>query len=172
MHFENLDLAMIFTPIRVHQLASLLEETNFDVEDTQFLIEGFSKGFNLGYQGKNDVRMTSPNLKLTVGSTTELWNKVMSEVGELRFAGPYKNIPFNHYIQSPIGLVPKDVNKTRLIFHLSYPRGTDLSVNINTPKEECSVNYPQFDKAIKLCIEQIKIWGRCVLGKSDLKSAF
>ena len=58
------------------------------------------------------------------GQETEiiLWNKVMKEVKEKRFAGPFKEIPFEHFIQSPIGLVPKDGGKYyRLIFHLSYP---------------------------------------------------
>ena len=67
--------------------------------------------------------LNARNLKLNVGSKTELWNKVMKEVKEKRYAGPYHKIPFEYYIQSPIGLVPKDHGKsTRLIFHLSYPR--------------------------------------------------
>ena len=47
----------------------------------------------------------------------------MKEIAEKRMAGPFEDIPFEHFIQSPIGLVPKDGGKkTRLIFHLSYPR--------------------------------------------------
>ena len=64
----------------------------------------------------------------------------MKEVKEERYAGPFEKIPFEHYIQSPIGLVPKDWGKdTRLIFHLSYPRDGKSSVNANTPSELCSV---------------------------------
>ena len=49
--------------------------------------------------------------------------------------------PFDFFIQSPIGLVPKDGGEdTRLIFHLSYPRN-GLSVNSEHPKEYCSVQY-------------------------------
>ena len=94
----------------------------------------------------------------------------MSEVRLGRYAGPFANIPFKHYIQSPIGLVPKDKGKkTRLIFHLSYPRYTNKSVNVNTPKEKCTVKYPDFDQAIKLCLTCGK---HCKIGKSDLISAF
>ena len=50
----------------------------------------------------------SPNLKIKVGSATELWNKVMTEVKARRYAGPYETVPFKYFIQSPIGLVPKD----------------------------------------------------------------
>ena len=81
----------------------------------------------------------------------------MKEVKERRYAGPFETIPFDNYIQSPIGLVPKDNGtKTRLIFHLSFPRdpGKGSSVNGSTPKEFTSVSYPDFDDAVKLCIKR------------------
>ena len=86
-----------------------------------------------------------------------------------RYAGPFENPPFEFFIQSPIGLVPKDKGKkTRLIFHLSYPR-TGESVNSEIPKEICTVKYPAFDEAVRICIEA----GRgCSMGKSDMSSAF
>ena len=94
----------------------------------------------------------------------------MKEVKELRYARPFEKIPFDHYMQSPIRLVPKDGGKdTRLIFHLSYPRGKGTPVNANTPEELCSVKYPDFSDAIQLCI----LAGiGCKIAKSDMKSAF
>ena len=86
-----------------------------------------------------------------------------------RFAGPYKNPPFEYFVQSPIGLVPKDKGlKARLIFHLSYPRTGD-SVNSGIPKEKCSVKYPDFDEAVALCVKE---GVGCCIGKSDMSSAF
>ena len=152
-------------------LEQLLEESKYDKSESKFLIEGFRNGFPLGYEGDSKVKMTSPNLKFReIGTPSELWNKVMKEVREKRYAGPFENIPFDNYIQSPIGLVPKDNGKdTRLIFHLSYPRGKGLSVNANTPKEKCTVKYPDFNEAIQICIRE----GRnCFVAKSDMKSAF
>ena len=147
----------------------LLEETDYPQHKIDILVNGFREGFDLGYRGPEDVRLTSPNLKFTVGNSLELWNKVMKEVAAKRYAGPYENIPFRNYIQSPIGLVPKDGNKTRLIFHLSYPRGTDKSVNANTPEELSEVHYQQFEDAVRLCL----VAGRSCFGaKSDLSSAF
>ena len=147
-----------------------LEKSNYPPEKTQHLVNGFRYGFDIGYQGSTDVAMESKNLKLNVGSKTELWNKVMKEVQAKRYAGPYERPPFKNYIQSPIGLVPKDKGKkTRLIFHLSYPRETGLSVNSNTPKELCTVQYKDFDQAVKLCLAAGK---NCHAGKSDLTSAF
>ena len=125
----------------------------------------------IGYKGPMNIKQHARNLKFRgVGNATVLWNKVMKEVGLCRYAGPYRNIPFENYIQSPIGLVPKDNGKdTRLIFHLSYPRGGKTSVNFNTPKEDCSVNYPEFDRAIQMCY---KLGVACKLAKSDMSSAF
>ena len=117
------------------------------------------------------MHIKSPNLKFReVGDPVTLWNKVIKEVKEKRYASPFKTIPFENYIQSPIGLVPKDGGKdTRLIFHLSYPRKGESSVNSNTPKELCTVQYPDFLEAIQLCLQQGK---GCKIAKSDMKSAF
>ena len=74
----------------------------------------------------------------------------MNEVELGRFAGPYEDIPFENYIQSPIGLVPKAGNKTRLIFHLSYTfKNRNKSVNFWTPQELCSVKYNDLDSEVR-----------------------
>ena len=94
----------------------------------------------------------------------------MKEVKLKHYAGPYTKIPFAHFIQSPTGLVPKgeDGHETRLIFHLSYPRG-GRSVNSETPKDLCTVHYNDLDKAIALCMEA---GVGCYITKSNMKSAF
>ena len=170
MYAENFDTETLVTPVKTEQFERLLQQTGYPTEKSKFLIEGFKNGFSLGYQGNRKVQMTSKNLKLTVGSHTELWNKVIKEVQLKRYAGPFEEIPFKYYIQSPIGLVPKDgETKTRLIFHLSYPRGTGTSVNANTPEELTTVKYPDFDEAVRLCILSGK---GCAAAKSDMTAAF
>ena len=94
---------------------------------------------------------------MKVGSEKELWNKLIKEVKQNRVAGPYDQVPFQHFIQSPIGLVPKAGNsgKTRLIFHLSFDFGEldqDKSLNFHTPKEICTVKYRDLDHAIENCL--------------------
>ena len=62
----------------------------------------------------------------------------MKEVELEKHAGPFSKIPYDFYMQSPIGLVPKVGYKTRLIFHLSYNFGKELeemSLNSHTPAE-------------------------------------
>ena len=94
--------------MNVAELDRLLKLSNYDEKEIAFLTEGFSKGFDLGYRGPTHVKQTSKNLKFVIGNSTELWNKVMKEVKENRYAGPFEEIPFENYIQSPLGLVPKD----------------------------------------------------------------
>ena len=108
----------------------------------------------------------------------------MKEVKAKRVAGPFTEVPFDNFIQSPIGLIPKagSSDQTRSIFHLSYDFGDeDLSLNHHTPKEICSVKYNDIDCAIAQCL-RVKKQGvqfneitdeePIYMGKSDIKSAF
>ena len=171
---ENFNLSDVVTPVDADKFESLLKDSCYDEAETRFLVDGFRNGFSIGYEGEENVQMQAKNLKLTVGSEVELWNKVMAEVESGRYAGPFEAIPFENYIQSPIGLVPKDQGrKTRLIFHLSHPRKPKdpwhKSVNAATPSVKCSVQYKDVDLAIRLCL----LAGvGCKLGKSDMAHAF
>ena len=144
LQYINLDLENIVTPVNVPRLRKLLEETKYDQSKTQFLLEGFEKGFALEFEGELKSKVTAPNLKFRIGDEKILWNKVMKEVKEKRYAGPFLTPPFEKFVQSPIGLVPKDGGRdVRLIFHLSYPRTGD-SVNSQIPKDKCTVKYCEF----------------------------
>ena len=99
----------IVTPVDADGFKSLLQQSGYLQEETKFLYDGFKKGFDIGYQGNREVQMLSPNLKFRQGGDRiMLWNKVMKEVKLQCYAGPFSKIPFKHFIQSPIGLVPKD----------------------------------------------------------------
>ena len=169
LFYTNFDLDNIVTPVKVDVYEQMLVQAKYDKVKTAKLVDGFRNSFSLGYQGDMKVRRLAPNLKLRIGNETILWNKVMKEVKEGRYAGPYEVPPFDYFIQSPIGLVPKDGGKaTRLIFHLSYPRDGD-SVNSSTPPEICKVKYVEFDDAIRRCLEEGK---SCHISRSDMKAAF
>ena len=174
MNYSNLDLTSICSPINIPVFEDLLVKSEYDGEETQFLINGLKRGFSLEYQGNRKIQQMARNLPFRIGDKIDLWNKIMEEVKLNRFAGPFEDIPFDNYIQSPIGLVPKDGGKKmRLIFHLSYPKDGTTSVNHNTPYEKCRVTYKDFDQAIRRCLEELEqSGGDCYLGKSDLTSAF
>ena len=168
--YENYDLEHIITPVKHKVLGKMLKQAGYNKKKTRYLVNGFKNGFSLHYEGlRKNLQMTSRNLPITVGSEIELWNKVMKEVKLKRYTGPFEKPPFESYIQSPIGLVPKDNGKdTRLIFHLSHPRDGNL-VNAMIPEKYCSVVYPDFQEAVELCRKAGKF---TFLSKSDMKSAF
>ena len=173
------NLQDLTTPIEVSVLTRLLEESNYDSDETNFIINGFTEGFDVGYRGPTLRQDTSNNIPFTVGDEYDMWEKLMKEIKMKRVAGPYEEIPYKNYMQSPIGLVPKAGNKTRLIFHLSYEFKSGLgSLNANTPKEMCSVKYNDLDFAVKACLQLLSNNqtnnpnGILFYSKSDLVSAF
>ena len=110
-----------------------------------------------------------------VGDERDMWSKIMKEVKAGRYAGPFDQILYNSYVQSPIGLVPKARNKTHLIFHLSYcfKDSGFKSINHYTPQEKCRLKYNDLDRAIQTCLhftEQHE--GDLHFGKTDVSSAF
>ena len=102
--FINLDLENIITPVKPLVLRSWLEETKYDPKKIEYLVHGFSHGFELGYSGKlKDCKRLAPNLKLRIGNKYELWNKVMKEVKLGSYAGPFEQPPFEFLFNPLLG---------------------------------------------------------------------
>ena len=169
MYFENFDLESVVTPVDYRKLEQLLLESEYSEVKTHEVVKGFKDGFDLSFRGEIDgVQRYAPNLILRVGSPVQLWNKIIKEVKLKRYVGPFEKPPFESFIQSPVGLVPKSNGDTRLIFHLSYPR-SGSSVNSQIPDDLCTVNYPDFSDAILKCLEE---GVNCSIAKTDMDSAF
>ena len=154
-YFYNDDLTNIITPVNVELLVKLLKDSDYDPSETEFLQNGFSDGFDIGYCGPQDRKSTSENIPFTIGNKVDLWNKLMKEVRLKRVAGPFKEIPFESFIQSPIGLVPKaGSDQTRLILHLSYKFKSDGLES----EERCSVKYRDLDFAVRTYLDLLNGW--------------
>ena len=141
----------------------------------EYLYCGFTQGFDLEYDGPWHRKDVSDNIPLTIGSEAELWDKMTKEVRLGRFAGPYDHIPLGHYVQSPVGLVPKAGGQTCLIFHLSYNFKHCGLINFFIPREKCRVKYRDIDHTIQGCLTilsafktQNKLW----FGIVDVNLAF
>ena len=92
----------------------------------------------------------------------------MSKEIELkRIAGPFSQKPLSDLIISPIGLVPKAEPGSRLIQHLSHPKGN--SINDGIDPELCAVKYASFDDAVQLVASVGK---DALMAKADIQSAF
>ena len=177
LHGFNGDWKNINTPVDVRVLHDLLEQTRYSKSEAGFLIDGFTNGFSLGHQSPTDRQDSSSNIPFTVGNKLDMWNKLIKEVNAERVAGPLEFIPFKNFVQSPIGLVPKAGNQTRLIFHLSYKfKNGNESINFWTPDELCTVHYNDIDHAVNNCLYLLEEFNtqveRLYFGKTDLKSAF
>ena len=137
----------------------MLNQLGYPKSEIEYLANGFKNGFDIGYEGPKMRQSTAENIPFTVENKTQLWNKIMKEVKLGRVAGPYDRVPFDNYIQSPVGLVPKADNQTRLIFHLSYDCKRDglKSLNYHTPKDKCSVSYKDIDYAIQAFLRVCKV---------------
>ena len=128
----------MITLVKVEVLVKQLEDAGYPSTETEFLRQGFTQVFNIGYGGPQQRCSRSENIPFTIGNSVILWNKLMKEVKFGRVAGPFEQIPFEHFIQSPIGLIPKaGSDEARLIFHLSYDFKNGLkSLTSFTPKEK------------------------------------
>ena len=103
----------------------MLHRSGFDKDKSDELVKGFTEGFDIGYRGPVNRADEARNLPINVGSLSDIWDKIMKEVKLGRTAGPFRQVPYKNYIQSPIGLVPKAGGQTRMIFHLSFDFGEE-----------------------------------------------
>lgn len=128
---------------------------------------GFTSGFFIPFV-YSPTPFFSDNLKSARDNPEVLRDKVSKEVSLGRMFGPFIDPPFRNFRVSPLGVVPKkEAGKFRLIHHLSHPKGT--SVNDGIPKEDSSVSYVSFDRAVML-VQRAGVGA--LMAKSDIESAF
>ena len=153
------------TPVRVSALKSLL--STYDPDLKNFLIDGFSLGFRIGFAGTSNS-LLAPILRSAEEKPEVLSAKLDKERSAGRIVGPFSSPPFANFVSSPLGVVPKKTpGKFRIIHHLSYPDGS--SVNDFIPSEKSTVHYASISDAIAM----IKSIGReSYMSKTDIKSAF
>ena len=153
------------TPIKVRELARLLREVDHPGRD--YIIEGFSKGFDLGFRGPESALDASNNLSVNQNPEAAL-EKVLSEVKLGRIAGPFPSPPLPNFKCSPLSLREKSTpGKYRLLHNLSYPYN-ESAVNFNIPPEASHLQYSD----IRDAIEMINQFDLLFLAKADIKEAY
>ena len=107
------------TPIIANRLAAYLN--GYDRVKAEALIQGFSEGFIIPFQGHRLFRF-SKNLSSLNHNQHIFLPKLQQEISSGRVMGPFKDPPFENLQVSPLGLVPKKTpGEYILIHHLSYP---------------------------------------------------
>jgi len=91
----------VVTPVKVGVLQPIL--TNYP--HRQYLVNGFTHGFHLGYEGPR-FATTSPNLKSCNDDPDLVLLKLQTEISLYRIKGPFTKHNFPNLRISPIGLVP------------------------------------------------------------------
>ena len=153
------------TPVRVDRLAAWLE--GYDGSKKKFLLDGFSEGFHVGFDGKTNNSIPE-NLSSAKDRPEFVSQHIQKELEAGRLAGPFKSPPFEEFQCSPIGLVEKkEPGKFRMIHHLSYPGGS--SVNDQIEPEWASVQYATISDAIDLVVN---LCPHAFMAKTDVKHAF
>jgi hypothetical protein len=109
------------TPIHVDLLAKYL--SGYDKTEKEYILQGFSKGFTV-FSAISDTQVQCRNLQSALLRPGIVAEKIQTELGAGRFAGPFYHPPLPKFHVSPLGLCPKkEPNRLRMIHHLSYPKG-------------------------------------------------
>jgi hypothetical protein len=156
------------TPINPNRLLEHLQHISYDLEKTQYLVNGFTYGFRIQHQGI--VSGPTPVNDPSISQHFEIaLQKINKELSAGRMKGPYSSPPFKHFRISPIKLVEKSTpGSYRLIHNLSWPYD-DTSINANIPDPSKTVKYANINTAIQLIMQFPK---PSVTRKTDIAHAF
>ena len=148
-------------------MASWLHVAQYDSRKSKELIEGFSEGFPLHYEGPCEFSFAKNHVSVS-NLESEVDKKVKNELLKGRIEGPFSSSPLNNLKISPLAIIPKrQQNSFRLIHDLSFPRGN--SVNSHIPTEFSKVTYETLDHIVAL----VQKFGKdSLISKVDIEDAF
>ena len=117
--------ANVVTPIKVETFKKWL--LSFPKKELQFLLDGFTYGFKIPFQGQRKYRIHESLISAKQNMKT-LTDKITKEVRAGRVVWHFQTPPFTNIQILPIGLVPKKCSwEFRIIHHLSYPEGSSIN---------------------------------------------
>ena len=67
LQYSNNNLHEIHTPVHPEILCSYLIDAQYNSDEIQFLVNGFTSGFSIGYQGPTKRQNSSRNIPFTPG---------------------------------------------------------------------------------------------------------
>ena len=145
----------------------LQELQGYDTALLQFLVQGFQYGFKLGCTQFDSFSVINNHPSVRKNPIV-VCRKLNKELHLNRISGPYSFKPFDNFVCSPLGLVPKKTpGEFRIIHDLSFPEGN--SVNEHISRENATVQYESIENVIQL----IKKFGKVALmAKLDVEDGF
>lgn len=152
--------------MRVHKLLPYL--TGYPQEKIDYLYNGFTQGFTVGFEGPQ-CSYTTQNGRKLYKDIDAARRKVQQEVDAGRIAGPYPAPHLPNLRVSPLDIRPKKrPGHYRLIHNLSAPYNGN-SINANIPDEVKSVHYTTIAEAIQSIVE---LGPNCYMSKCDISNAY
>ena len=155
----------IITPVSIDNF-SLALEGHPDQELCNYLINGLTNGFDIGYHGPHSPSLPK-NLRSALEHEEAVTKAICKELHRKHTSGPFQEPPIPNLHCSPLGSREKKDGTRRLIMDLSQPLGE--SVNEGIPKEDFLVKYASFDQATELVYKMGK---NCFMTKIDIQHAF
>ena len=145
----------------------LQELQGYDTALLQFLVQGFQYGFKLGCTQFDSFSVINNHPSVRKNPIV-VCRKLNKELHLNRISGPYSFKPFDNFVCSPLGLVPKKTpGEFRIIHDLSFPEGN--SVNEHISRENATVQYESIENVIQL----IKKFGQgALMAKLDVEDGF
>jgi hypothetical protein len=154
-------------PTSINPQLLACELQGYDPSLTKYLVEGFQFGFKLGCEGDPSHSIHRYH-KSIFENPVAVESKLLKELNMGRISKPHLHKPFQDFVCSPLGLVPKKTpGEFRIIHDLSFPK--DNSVNSHTPTENSTVQYESIENIIHL----LQQFGpRALMAKMDIEDDF
>jgi hypothetical protein len=152
------------TPLKPKAWARLLEGCPY-VEEVKVVLQIINTGANIQFVGDRTKRVAVENLRSASSYPQAIEDYLVEEVLAGRVEGPFARRPDDLVRIVPMGSVPKDEHKRRVILNYSAPEGA--SVNEEIEKLECQLDH--FDRVMAMMGE---LPPDTMMIKIDVKSAF
>ncbi len=162
----------VLTPLSAHAWATALSDSGYHFATSVFLVQGMRQGVPIGYdKGVLSGQHFGETRPLSAESIARIAPNMHEEVAlGRRIAYTRDQIPFPHFMISPISDIPKkpDANgviKYRTVHDLSSPAGSSVNDGI-------SVTSVQMSRLDRMC-DMVRTAGvGCYIWKMDVKAAF
>jgi hypothetical protein len=161
---DGSDKSAMRTPLRPRAWAAMLSECQAK-DEASFVLEMINAGADIQFRGDRTVLVEADNLRSALSHPEAIEEYLKDEAQKGRIEGPFQERPSTITRIVPMGSVPKDEDKRRIILNYSAPDG--LAINEEIEKLECQLE--QFDKVMDM-LGELPTGTKLI--KIDVKAAF
>jgi hypothetical protein len=161
---DQTDRSPMTTPLRPKAWAEMLSHCQA-TEEREFVLGMINQGADIQFRGDRATTVEADNLRSALAHPKAIEEYLKDEIEKGRIEGPFQTRPDTVKRVVPMGSVPKDGDKRRIILNYSAPEG--CAVNEEIEKLECQLE--QFDRVMDMLGD---LPTGTMMIKIDVKSAF